>query len=124
MTKSNIDEKTLQDSIARGIPKPMEYTPTSLDNMDIGNDNTPRITNKQKGEIYINSFLKRGELTDRRSVYVSKDTHKRLSNFINIVGGDGVSLSSYVEAILRQHMEEYKDIINGLSKSYFEPPIQ
>ncbi len=124
MTKSNIDEKTLQDSIARGIPKPMGYTPASFDNMDISNDNTPRITNKQKGEIYINSFLKRGELTDRQSVYVSKDTHMRLSNFIKIVGGNGVSLSSYIEAILRQHMEEYKDIINGLSKSYFEPPIQ
>ncbi len=128
MAKSNIDEKVLQESIARGIPKPMGYTPPKHEKEEPKaekevSENTKR-TSKQKSEMYINSFLSKRDFTDRQLIYVSKDTHKRLSNFVKIVGGEGVTLSSYVESILRNHIDENKELINGLFKSHLEFPAQ
>ena len=137
MAKSNIDEKMLQESIARGIPKPMGYTPPNPDVGEMKNEdelfsvktqdtepkgNCTKLTNKQKGEEYIKTFLTKRDFPDRHLVYVSKDTHKRLSNFVKIVAGEGVSLSSYVDSILRNHLDENKELINGLFKSHLEFP--
>lgn len=133
MAKSNIDEKALQESISRGIPKPMGYTPPTYEPSKVENKEdeiaerkieTSKKAIKLKNEIYINTYLSKKDFTNRQLIYVSKDTHKRLSNFVTIVGGEGVTLSSFVESILRNHLDENKDLINSLFKANLEYPAE
>lgn len=123
MSKNNITEDMLRESVARGIPKPSGYIPHSSYEEDKPiqeaqtHSNEPRKRfNKSMGEAYIGTYLNKVDFTSKQLIYVSKGTHKRLADFVQIVGNNGITLSSYVENIIKQHIDENQGIIDGLIK--------
>lgn len=60
------------------------------------------------------AFYKKMELPDRRSVYVSNNTHEKLTRLVALLGNGKATVSSYVEAVLQNHFEAHKDEINEL----------
>ena len=62
---------------------------------------------KETLEAYKRSFLVPTKLSERRAVYLSKETQERADFIVRRLGDRGSNLSSFVENIVRQHLEEY-----------------
>jgi len=51
------------------------------------------------------------ELIERRTVYLSRDTQDRVDFAVRHLGDRGANLSSFVEHIVRAHLEDYAEEI-------------
>ena len=57
-------------------------------------------------EAYKQTFLVPAKLTDRRAVYLSRNTQERADFVVRRLGDRGANLSSFVERIVRAHLED------------------
>lgn len=62
------------------------------------------------------TFLVPVEYKIRSSLYVSADTKRKILEVVKKIGGERMTAISYVENILRHHLELYKDEINRIHK--------
>ena len=62
-------------------------------------------------EAYKQAFLVPTKLNDRKAVYLSKATQERADFIVRRLGDRGSNLSSFVENIVRLHLEEYGEDI-------------
>ena len=67
-------------------------------------------------EAYKQTFLVPTKLTDRRAVYLSRDTQERADFVVRRLGNRGANLSSFVERIVRAHLEDYAEEIEEWRK--------
>ena len=68
-------------------------------------------------------FLKDNKIKDRRQIYISKEAYDKISRYLRYIGEGNVSLVSYVDNILFNHMDEYKDMINDLYNKNISTPL-
>ena len=62
-------------------------------------------------EAYKQAFLVPTKLNDRKAVYLSRATQERADFIVRRLGDRGSNLSSFVENIVRLHLEEYGEDI-------------
>ena len=62
-------------------------------------------------EAYKQAFLVPTKLNDRKAVYLSRATQERADFIVRRLGDRGSNLSSFVENIVRIHLEEYGEDI-------------
>ncbi|ETK02234.1 hypothetical protein N425_05400 [Tannerella sp. oral taxon BU063 isolate Cell 2] len=62
-------------------------------------------------EAYKQAFLVPAKLTDRRAVYLSRETQERADFVVRRLGDRDANLSSFVEHIVRAHLEDYAEEI-------------
>ena len=67
-------------------------------------------------EAYKQTFLVPAKLTDRRAVYLSRATQERADFVVRRLGDRGANLSSFVERIVRTHLEDYAEEIEEWRK--------
>ena len=67
-------------------------------------------------EAYKQAFLVPTKLNDRKAVYLSKATQERADFIVRRLGDRGSNLSSFVENIVRIHLEEYGEDIEKWRK--------
>ena len=67
-------------------------------------------------EAYKQAFLVPSKLNDRKAVYLSKATQERADFIVRRLGDRGSNLSSFVENIVRIHLEEYGEDIEKWRK--------
>ena len=67
-------------------------------------------------EAYKQAFLVPTKLNDRKAVYLSRATQKRADFIVRRLGDRGSNLSSFVENIVRIHLEEYGEDIEKWRK--------
>jgi hypothetical protein len=79
---------------------------------------------KEQVEDYKETYFKRIDFSDRQPLYITRVTHEKLMLIVNIVGGRKATISSYVENILLQHLENYKDEINRLYDDNYTRPLR
>ena len=60
--------------------------------------------------------MTRNDIRMRSALYVSIDTKRKVLEVVKKIGGEYMTVTSYVENILRQHLELYKDDINRIYK--------
>ena len=73
-----------------------------------------RISAKMKKktlEAYKQAYLVPTKLNNRKAVYLSRETQERADFIVRRLGDRGSNLSSFVENIVRQHLEEYGEDI-------------
>ena len=56
-------------------------------------------------------YLQPARISHRKAVYVSDETQQRLDFVVRRIGLRGASISGYVERVLREHLDGYKDSI-------------
>lgn len=125
---AKIDEQTLKDAVARGIPKsggyvPPAYTPPSTSEADniIEEQQTPKSKGRTKAiDEYCQTYMSRNEVQGRQLVGVSDEVHESLSRIVADIGGKRIPLSGYVENILRAHLSEHKELLNGDHKRRYK----
>ena len=66
---------------------------------------------KETLEAYKQAFLVPAKLSERKAVYLSKETQERADFIVRRLGDRGSNLSSFVENIIRTHLEEYGEDI-------------
>ena len=57
------------------------------------------------------TYLHLVRISHRKAVYVSGETQQRLYFVVRRIGLRGASISGYVERVLREHLDGYKDSI-------------
>lgn len=78
-----------------------------------------RISAKMRKETlnaYKQAFLVPTKLNDRKAVYLSRATQERADFIVRRLGDRGSNLSSFVENIVRIHLEEYGEDIEKWRK--------
>lgn len=66
---------------------------------------------KETLESYKQAYLVPTTLSNRKAVYLSQETHERADFIVRRLGDKGSNLSSFVENIVRIHLEEYGEDI-------------
>lgn len=72
---------------------------------------------------YANTFLKHSTLRRRVTVNINEETRDTLIAILQHIGPFHLSLGGYVENILRNHIETYRDEINSLNRDKREQKI-
>lgn len=67
-------------------------------------------------EAYKQAYLVPTKLSDRKAVYLSRETQERADFIVRRLGDRGSNLSSFVENIVRLHLEEYGEDIEKWRK--------
>ncbi|HEY9542191.1 MULTISPECIES: DUF3408 domain-containing protein [Bacteroidales] len=78
-----------------------------------------RISAKMRKETlgaYKQAYLVPTKLSDRKAVYLSRETQERADFIVRRLGDRGSNLSSFVENIVRLHLEEYSEEIEKWRK--------
>lgn len=83
-------------------------------------DSRPR--KKREGKSYEAMFLGRRESVQRRQTYISLELYKKIARFLPVIGGE-LTVPTYIDNILSQHLEQYKDEINALYDKKTEKPL-
>jgi hypothetical protein len=96
-------EPNMQDNAAQGAPA-SKYTPDEL------------------AILYSEIFLKRNELKNRQSVYISKDVHTAISRLIHVFALDGIEINvgGFIDNILDNHMDIFNGHLTALQKKLLE----
>ena len=71
---------------------------------------------KKTLEAYKQAYLVPTKLNNRKAVYLSRETQERADFIVRRLGDRGSNLSSFVENIVRQHLEEYGEDIEKWRK--------
>ena len=66
---------------------------------------------KETLEAYKQAYLLPAKLSNRKAVYLSRETQERADFIVRRLGDRGSNLSSFVENIVRLHLEEYGEDI-------------
>lgn len=78
-----------------------------------------RISSKMRKktlEAYKQAYLVPTKLSNRKAVYLSRETQERADFIVRRLGDRGSNLSSFVENIVRIHLEEYGEDIEKWRK--------
>ncbi len=122
---AKIDEQTLKDAVARGIPRSGGYTlPPPSSSEDSEEDNvTKRGKCDNSIDEYKTKYFAKTDHSARQLIYVSEEVHESLSNIVKGIGDKKATIGSYVENILRYHLSEHKEMLNGVHKRKYKSPI-
>ena len=71
---------------------------------------------KETLEAYKQAFLVPTKLSERKAVYLSRETQERADFIVRRLGDRGSNLSSFVENIVRNHLEEYGEDVEKWRK--------
>ncbi|MDY3935386.1 MAG: DUF3408 domain-containing protein [Prevotella sp.] len=71
---------------------------------------------KETLEAYKQAYLVPTRLSNRKAVYLSRETQERADFIVRRLGDRGSNLSSFVENIVRSHLEEYGEDIEKWRK--------
>ena len=74
-------------------------------------------------EQYKSTFLKPTAFVARsgKTVYISKEIHKKLSLLVFMLGGEELTLSDYMQNLLLRHLEDYKEEIKEIYNNNDKP---
>ncbi|KAA6300752.1 MAG: hypothetical protein EZS26_003117 [Candidatus Ordinivivax streblomastigis] len=68
---------------------------------------------KRNKQDYETLFIRESNITARlgKTVYIRKEFHDRIQKIVQVIGGNEVSLFSYIDNIIAHHFEMYQDDI-------------
>lgn len=79
--------------------------------------------NALRTDHYKSTFLSPTDFVARsgKTVYISKELHKRLKLLVFMLGGGELTLSDYLQNILQHHLKDYREEIKEVNKNMDKP---
>ena len=126
-----VDEDFMREVISQGLPMKRDTTienertaiikkNESIETLDV----IEALNDEQTEEVdYGEIYFKKVDLSYRKSICITRETHSTLLTIVNMISGRKTNLSSYVENIILQHLESYKEEINEMYENKFKRPI-
>lgn len=106
---------------------PVEYSLTTCQETELSP--TERATSTEENHQRMGKTRDRKQLSEfqgkylrpfrnshRKAVYVSEETQRKLDFVVRKIGEQGASVSGYVEQVLREHLDQYKDDVERWRK--------
>lgn len=108
-------EKSIGENPA-DMPAMSEITPPSVTSE---NTNEPSIKalekRKRKPQVdYQDVFFNRIDFTHRKPLYITATTHRRLMRIVHLMDESKATISSYVENIILNHLETFREDIDTI----------
>lgn len=128
---AEIDEKKIQEMVARGMPQQMVLTSTQkveqpYTSSEIGasdpNATRQRVKERDIKE-YNENYFKAADTKDRQVVYLDGELHELLIDILHVATKRKTNISSYVVNVVRQHLEDNKSIINTMYNKRLKNPL-
>ena len=71
---------------------------------------------KGKEEAYAGKHLngRRPEGTAQKAVYISRENHEAVKRIVGMAGGQGTTISGYIESIVPEHLERHRAVLETL----------
>jgi len=101
--KTTRDEK-VESTVAETEPKIIEQTIK------------PAEERKRKPD-YQSLFFNRVDFTHRKPLYITASTHRRLMRIVHLMDESKATISSYVENIILNHLETFREDIDTIYKT-------
>ena len=132
-TIPKVDEDFMREVISQGFPMKKE----SLKGKDISviikedkkpavktrkTRNTPKLKQIEQTE-YLETYFEKVNLTNRQQIIISRENHLTLFSLVSMIGGHGATISSYIENIILQHLESYKEELKDMYETQCKKPI-
>nr|WP_321355600.1 DUF3408 domain-containing protein [uncultured Draconibacterium sp.] len=117
-----VDDNEFMKMVAQGGGNPSKEKPQKTAGSS-QREKEPVIP-KTSSSDYISNFLQRGSEGEKSTVYLNKDMIGELKKIVASIGGDKSTLGGYVEAIVTNHFEQYKEEIIRLFNENIKQPFQ
>ena len=128
--KVEVDEEAMRRMIAGLVPKtvdvvqpehppdepPAETSPPTSEERVTGHTTESRRRRTAVVPEFEPTFMSLLDIHIRGALYVSLETKRKILEVVKKVGGERMTATSYVEQILRQHLDLYKEEINRIYK--------
>lgn len=75
-----------------------------------------KIKDRKRLAEFQGKYLQPLRVSHRKAVYVSEETQSRLGYVVRKIGEQGASISGYVEQVLREHLDHYKEDVETWRK--------
>jgi len=131
-TIPKVDEDFMREVISQGFPMKKESLKGKEISVIIEEDkpvvktlkrkNTPKQKQIEQTD-YMEIYFEKINLTNRQQVSISKETHLILFSLASMIGGHGATISSYIENIILQHLESYKEELKDMYETQCKKPI-
>lgn len=123
-----VDEEFMKEMIAQGFPMKREREREPEPTEELPEPEIVIIPEKPKRrkEIrseYVDRYFEKVDFTDRQLIYITRETHQKLTDIVNVIGGRQGTISGYIENIIRDHFESFKEEVNALYASRFKKPL-
>ena len=123
-----VDEKYIQQMMAYDVPihraksAPIETPPEPVaEPIEATEPKKETKERKRSGGAmqsdFAELFLKDNRLSDRRMVYVSKDTYEKLIKYVSVISDRKLGIVGYVDNVMSHHIDSYKPSINDMYES-------
>ena len=131
-TIPKVDEDFMREVISQGFPMKKESLKGKEISVIIKEDKpvveTPKRKNTPKQKQieqtdYMEIYFEKINLTNRQQVSISRETHLTLFSLVSMIGGHGATISSYIENIILQHLENYKEELKDMYENQCKKPI-
>ncbi|KGO01953.1 hypothetical protein HQ42_09685 [Porphyromonas gulae] len=112
-------EQTLPSEPLNKVKEAEKAELSELEKQQVASSTPRRISHKQwqkSLENYREAFLSPHKIIDRKATYLSRSTWERLEFVVRRLGDYGANVSSFLERIALQHLEEYGDDIEHWRK--------
>lgn len=124
----DIDEDFLRDLVGEVSPvlRDPEATPSPSPHPTAVVKESGTVSSKRRRIVlpdYANTFLKQSTLRRRVTVNINEETRDTLIAILQHIGPFHLSLGGYVENILRNHIETYREEINSLNRDKREQKL-
>ena len=70
---------------------------------------TATISRKKQFENYKQKFLRTPKIVDRQTAFISRDLRDEIDKVVRVLGERRMSVSGFVENVLREHLAHYTD---------------
>ena len=131
-TIPKVDEDFMREVISQGFPMKKESLKGKDISVIIKKDKPAIKTQKRKDTLnqkqivqtdYMEIYFEKINLTNRQQVSISRETHLTLFSLVSMIGGHGATISSYIENIILQHLENYKEELKDMYENQCKKPI-
>ena len=75
-----------------------------------------KVKSRERLADFQGKYLQPLHVSHRKAVYVSEETQRRLGYVVRKIGEQGASISGYVEQVLHEHLDRYKDDVETWRK--------
>lgn len=120
----DIDESFLLQSIKEQEQPKEQQSASSVEKQGISASSTEKpkevkepVKRRRTNVDYSSMFLQRNEFKTRQCVYISQRVHTTISKIVRIIANKDITVGSYIDSILAEHLETHKDEIIELYRN-------
>lgn len=136
-TSANIDEDALRDMVKGDIPrlsKPNENQPPQKEHgaepeieenpepMESLAVESPKPRRRKEPKDYASVYLRKREPVQKRQTYISSALFTKITKILAVVASD-LTVPTFLDNLIENHLEQYRDEINALYNNNFETPL-